>query len=323
MKSPFVFLVGCPRSGTTLLKRMISAHPEIALVPEVRWLAQKYSSREGLTPDGRLTPAFFTQLRNLGRFSRVPLSPDELAELAANPSALTYAEFMTILYDAYGKARGKRLVGQKNADHAVPMDLDTVHALWPEAKVIHLIRDGRDVCLSVMNWRVQEAVARLFTTWGEHRVSTIAAWWEWQVRLMREAGNRIGAAQYREVHYDALVSNPEGTCTELCEFMGVPYDGAMLRFHENPPPRVREAKQSWLPPTPGRRNWRSEMAPEDVARFEAVAGDLLEQLGHPRGATGLPSTASATAATVRRAFELRPLPEHWSEAPVGQQPALF
>ena len=242
---------------------MISAHPEIALVPEVRWLAQKYSSREGLTPDGRLTPAFFTQLRNLGRFSRVPLSPDELAELAANPSALTYAEFMTILYDAYGKARGKRLVGQKNADHAVPMDLDTVHALWPEAKVIHLIRDGRDVCLSVMNWRVQEAVARLFTTWGEHRVSTIAAWWEWQVRLMREAGNRIGAAQYREVHYDALVSNPEGTCTELCEFMGVPYDGAMLRFHENPPPRVREAKQSWLPPPPavgtGARRWRPRM----------------------------------------------------------------
>lgn len=319
MKNPFFFVVGCPRSGTTLLARMIRAHSEIALVPEVRWLAQKYATREGLTPDGKLTPAFFAQLRNFGRFSPIPLDPGELAAIAARPEPLSYGEFMTVMFEAYGRKRGKRLVGQKNADHAVPMDIDTLHTLWPEAKFVHLIRDGRDVCLSVMNWRVQEAVARLFSTWGDHRVSTIAAWWEWQVRLLREAGSRIGPAQYREIHYDRLIAQPEETCVEVCAFLGVPYDDAMLRFHEHPP--EREAKQAWLPPTPGRRNWRSEMAPQDVAAFEAVAGDLLEQLGHPRGASGVPSTESATARTVRGAFQLRPLPERWLET-ARQEPAV-
>jgi hypothetical protein len=309
MRNPFLFLLGCPRSGTTLLGRMLSAHREVEVLPEVRWLARRYAQREGLTPDGYLTPSFFARLQNFGRFSKLPLRQEELAPYVENPGAISYADFITVLCDAFGKNCGKRLVGVKNADHAVPMDLSVLHHLWPEAKFVHLIRDGRDVCLSVLNWRIREKVERLFSTWNECRISNLAAWWEWQIRLLREAGGALSGEQYLEVRYETLVAHPEETCARLCDFMGVAYDPAMMRSHENPPDR--KAKQPWLPPTPGRRDWRSQMPRDDQERFEAVAGALLDELGYPRGVDHISLPASNTAAAVRAAWTLQPLPRYW------------
>jgi hypothetical protein len=321
MANPFFFLLGCPRSGTTLFGRMIDAHREMAVVPEIRWLARRYTLREGLTPDGRLTPSFFANLKKFSRFTHMPLGEDELAPFVASPGAISYADFMTVLYDALGKAHGKRLVGQKNADHAVPTDVPVVLGLWPEAKVVHLVRDGRDVCLSVLNWRIRDKVERLFSTWNECRIATLAAWWEWQIRLLREAGSALGPQKYLEVRYEALVAHPEETCAQLCDFMGVAYDPDMLHFHEHAPDR--KAKQAWLPPTPGRRDWRSQMTRDDQERFEAVAGPVLDELGYERGVGQVSAAASRTAVAVRAAFALRPLPRRWldttapSSAPIA------
>src|SRR5262249_16819728 len=89
---------------------------------------------------------------------------------------------------------------------------------------------------------------------------------------------------YYELRYEDLVSCPDEACARLCDFLGVPFDEAMLRFHEG---RTRtepglDAKRAWLPITPGLRNWRTQMCPEDVERFEAAAGELLDDLGYPR-----------------------------------------
>jgi hypothetical protein len=236
---------------------------------------------------------------------------------------MTYADFMTTLFDVYGRRQGKALVGQKNADHAVPMDISTLHELWPQAKFIHLIRDGRDVCLSLLHWRIREKVGRLFSTWPQSPVATAAVWWEWQVRLAVECGDKLGPAQYLEVRYESLVSRTAEVCAQLCEFMGVRFDEAMLRFYENPP--RKDPKQAWLPPTPGRRDWRSQMSIEDQQSFEAVAGGLLDELGYPRVARQPTPGAATAASVVRAAFELRPLPENWPRMTgggPGAEPAL-
>jgi hypothetical protein len=94
--------------------------------------------------------------------------------------------------------------------------------------------------------------------------------------------------------------------------MGVPFDDRMPRFYERPP--VRKARQAWVPPTPGRRDWQSEMAPEDQERFEAVAGDLLDELGYARAADRIAAPLMEDAESVRAAFELRPLPRQWLAA---------
>jgi hypothetical protein len=139
------------------------------------------------------------------------------------------------------------------------------------------------------------------------------------VTLGREDGAPLGSDLYHEVRYEALVSEPAKECEKLCSFLDLPYDDAMLRFHEGRE-RVepgRSAKNAWLRVTPGLRDWRTQMCTGDVERFEAAAGDLLEELGYERAVPNPSSRALEHAARIRDLFirdactQGQRLPESW------------
>jgi sulfotransferase family protein len=281
--NPFAFIVGCPRSGTTLLRHMLGAHPQIAITPEAHWIAKSFEKRRGLTADGHITPKFISELLANPKFELFHLSREEINRLLPDGPPLTYGSFLTAVFDLYGKSRGKALVGNKTPDAVRKMA--TLHALWPSARFIHLIRDGRDVALSFFNWRsVLQKKPGTFPTWKEDRATTCALWWELNVRRGREAGARLGPELYYEMRYESLVQAPERECAALCAFLGVPFDPVMLRFHENRPAAypALEPGHGWRPLTAGARDWRREMAAEEVEHFEAAAGALLDELGYPR-----------------------------------------
>src|SRR5262249_27564752 len=131
MTNPVTFIVGCPRSGTTLLRHILSAHPQIVITPEAHWIPRWFEERRGLTPDGRLTPELIPALLAHDKFAMFRIGRDELTSLAGNGQSVSYASFVSGIFDLYGKARGKRLVGNKTPDSARRMD--TLHALWPQA----------------------------------------------------------------------------------------------------------------------------------------------------------------------------------------------
>lgn len=296
MQNPYVFIVGCTRSGTTLLRRMVDAHPQIAITFETHWIPVFFEQRTGLTPDGLVTPNLVSELLQYPRFDRLQIGREDLERLIGNGEPVSYASLVSGLFDLYGKARGKALVGDKTPSYVG--SLPTLHALWPRARFVHLIRDGRDVALSLIDWREGERIA------SEDPLSTAALYWEHRVRLGREPGRLLGPDLYCELRYEALVADPAEACAALCEFLGVPYDEAMLRFHEG---RTRtkpglSAKKAWLPITAGLRDWRSQMSTEDVERFEAVAGDLLDELGYPLAAPRPTAEAVEHAARMRSLF---------------------
>jgi hypothetical protein len=298
--NPYVFFVGCPRSGTTLLRRIGDAHPELAITRELHWLPSFWEERIGITSDGFVTPKLVDRLLADRRFRRLGVDEGTLSALVKDSRPKHYARLVTELFDLHGKARGKRLVGEKTPRYV--HQLPTLHALWPHAKVVHLIRDGRDVCLSVLDW---QKGARNFSTWEADPVSTTALFWEWNVRLGREMSARLGASRYLELRYESLIEAPEGQCRALCAFLGVRYDAAMLRFHEG---RTREdprldAKKAWLPVTRGLRSWKTQMSGADVVRFEAAAGALLADLGYERLAPTPLDDDAAHAAQMRRSFD--------------------
>ena len=68
--------------------------------------------------------------------------------------------------------------------------------------------------------------------WEVDPITTAAVWWEWHVRLGREDGGSLAPKLYHEVRYEALVSEPAKECETLCDFLDLPYDDAMLKFHE-------------------------------------------------------------------------------------------
>jgi hypothetical protein len=300
MKNPFVFIVGCPRSGTTLLRHLVGAHPQIAITPEAHWIAKWFEKRRGLTQDGRVSPAMVDELLSHPKFAMFYLGRPELEEMLGPGEPPTYADFLSAVFDRYGQNLGKQLVGNKTPDAV--RKLDTLHALWPAARFVHLIRDGRDVALSFFNWKsVLLKKPGTFATWQEDRAITAALWWDLNVRRGRDAATILGPELYYEMRYESLVRHPEQECAALCRFLGVSFQPCMLRFHEaqSSAPAQLEPRHGWRPISPSARNWRNEMAADEVQRFEAAAGGLLAELGYPRAYPELSPAAVQHSVRIR------------------------
>jgi hypothetical protein len=318
--NPFVFIVGCLRSGTTLLRRMADAHPELAVIHETQWLPRWYERRIGITPDGAVSPELIDRLIEFPRFQELRIEREELERLLEAGRPVSYSSFVSGVFDLYGQAQGKGLVGEKSPGYV--RYLPTLHELWPDARFVHLVRDGRDVCQSVLGWRKAGRNPGKFTTWAEDRVTTAALWWEWHVRLGCEEGRMLGADRYYELRHESLAADPVHECGALCGFLELPYDEAMVRYQEHQADGSwgRSAKGRWLPPTPAIRDWRSQMPRGDVERFEAAAGDLLGELGYERALPRLGRAPLEHAERLRRRFadEVRErgarLPRRWVEA---------
>jgi hypothetical protein len=322
--NPYLFIVGCPRSGTTLLQRLLDGHAQLAITPETHWIPRWFHDRQGkgITADGRVSKKLLRKLSSHPRFAELGVTPRKHHFRVEGAGRVSYARFVSSLFDLYGEQQGKPLVGDKTPGYA--REIATLHALWPEAMFVHLIRDGRDVALSILSWerargwKPGEGAAR-FRTWAEDPLLTAALWWEWHVRMAREAGSRLGAALYQEVRYEALVDHPVAVCREVCDFLGIAGDDALVRNYEE---RARSNssqahKHPWRPISRGLRDWRSQMAPSEVERFEGAAGALLKELGYERflpcaGLEVLEHTARARDGFARDALSQGyPVPANW------------
>jgi hypothetical protein len=312
--NPYVFIVGAPRSGTTLLRRLVDAHPDVAITRETHWITKLLEGEDAVSADSPVTPEVLARLRTHPKFTRMEVDGSALDRLVSREGPVSYADFVTRVFDLYGEARGKRLVGDKVPDYV--RNLPLLHRLWPEAKFVHLIRDGRDVCSSMLT---RERFARRFATWEEDPIATAALSWEQLVRLGREAGAELPSDRYHELRYESLVRDPAEECRKLCDFLDVPFDEAMLRFHEG---RTRDdpsldAKKARRPVTAGLRSWRTELSGPDLERFEVAAGVLLGELGYPLGVPDPSRSAQRRGAQLREAFEAHArargtqLPKHW------------
>jgi len=145
-------------------------------------------------------------------------------------------------------------------------------------------------------------------------MTTTALFWDWLVRLGREAGARLPSGLYHELRYEDIVRDVEWASRDLCEFLQLPYDPAMPCYHEG---RQRSgtglsAKKAWLPPTAGLRDWRTQLSTEDALRFEAAAGELLETLGYERAHPNISGPAEAHARELRGRFSRKPHPLAWT-----------
>lgn len=289
---PFVFVVGCPRSGTTLLQRMLDNHPDLAVAYDTHFVPRALGRCRSDNP--ALTPELVARVRNHRRFPRLGVEP-EVVEQAASTSS-SYREFVAALYVDFASRHGKPLAGEKSPGYC--RHIPRLEKLFPWARFVHLIRDGRDVTLSLLDWGKGEP-SRI-PLWREEPVAVGALWWLWKVQKGCEDGRALGG-RYREVRFEALVRSPETELRQVSRFLGLPYADSMVRYHEGRRKHDAglSAKAAWLPPTPGLRDWRGQMEARDVELFEALAGHLLSDLGYdrafPRPSASLRETASRCA----------------------------
>jgi hypothetical protein len=282
-RPPFAFVVGCGRSGTTLVRAMLDAHPQIAVPYESYfpvWFARQRTRYE--TPAGFALDRFIDDFLAHESFLHWGLDAATTREFLRAAEPGNYPDAIRACFAAYASAHGKPRYVDKT-----PIFVNHIPALaslFPEAVFVHLVRDGRDVALS----RTQVA-------WGTRQFAQEGLRWRDEVERGRRDGRALGAARYHEVHYEALLEDPERAARELCEFIGVEFDPAMLRYYERvdqvlgSQPYPDEHQNLLRPPTKGLRSWRAELDADRVALFEQLAGPTLRRFGYPtesRSASG-------------------------------------
>jgi Sulfotransferase family len=284
--APAPFVVGVPRSGTTLLRLMLDAHPELTIPPETHFIpAVIRAVRRGGSADR--VAGLIAQHRRWDDFG---LDAGELRQRIRALDPLEAGPAIRAFYELYAARQRKPRWGDKTPGYAVRMR--RIQQALPEARFIHVIRDGRDVVAS-RNRRSRRPVP----------VDVAAR--RWKRRVISTRRRSQGVAHYIEVRYEELVAETEAALRRVCALAELRFDEAMLRYHERSAerlaeierdlparrgrpelraePRVAAHARAGEPPAPERIGaWRDEMAPEDVAAFEAEAGDLLDALGYAR-----------------------------------------
>lgn len=274
--APVPFIVGCGRSGTTLLRAMLDSHPAMAIPSESHFMVPMARDRTRYeAPDGLRVELFVATLAAHRRFQRWDLSADDVRAALGQAPAVGLADGFRSVLALYAGRRGKSRFGDKTPGYVLEIPL--LAELFPEAVFVHLLRDGRDVALSLRD-----------VEFGTSRPGRAAARWARAVRRGRAGGSRLDPSRYCEVSYEELVTAPVTVLRRICDVLALPYDDSMLEYHR----RAEEILAGTLlperhlhvnePPTSGLRDWRSQMSPGDVAVFEAVAGDLLTELGYER-----------------------------------------
>jgi hypothetical protein len=280
---PPVLVLGVRRSGTTLLRVMLDRNSQIA-VPDESYFVPQLAARHRRPIE---VEPFVEDLRRIGTLLD-GVDPDRVRKRLRDGMAPGAA--IAAVFETYAADRGKARWGDKTPMYMQYLPL--LERLFPDALFVHLVRDGRDAALSFLAMP-PGIVTR---TWAHPRsVADFACQWRTEVEAARLLGARVGPGRYREVRYEALVAGPEPEVEAVCAFARLPYEPEMLRYAEDVDVSKKPHQQSLTrPPTPGIRNWRTEMAGSDAEAFEDVAGELLEELGY-RLSTGTPRPPSPRA----------------------------
>ncbi|MEL7354083.1 MAG: sulfotransferase [Cyanobacteria bacterium J06560_5] len=267
-----IFLVGCPRSGTTLLQQILDAHPDIAVAPETHfvrrfWLEQ--AQYGDLLKDENYR-AVIRAIAQTAEFSEMGLSAEHY-ELEAWRKPRNYATLLTLLLEQFRQKHGVCIVGEKTPNHLLYMQI--LQTLFPQAKFIHIIRDARAV---VNSWRT--------VPWSTGNVTGDAKVWQRYMDTARRLPPAEGSMM--TLHYENLVMTPKDCAQKICNFLSIEFDASMLNYHTKKSDRVNLEREPW------KRNatkpldaqsltkWEKQLSVNEIARVEVVAKSELLQLGY-------------------------------------------
>jgi hypothetical protein len=272
MHDRIVFLVGARRSGTNWLQRTLSVHPDVVGLP-----SETYLFSHGIAP---LLERFQDANPGSPMMGRTYMRRESLLD------AVRELVDQAFLQNLEHLGSGARYCLERTPWHASQLEL--IHSVCPDARVIHIIRDGRAVARSLLSM-----------DWGPKTMTEAAEEWRTAVADGRAGGTLFGS-RYREVFYERLLADPGREFTRLLEWLGLDTTEdtrtqilleARSEFNVDPgSPGVREDK------------WRLELSPTEIREFERQAGPELDALGYGRagGASGRGDAAARLGKGVGR-----------------------
>ena len=300
-----IFIVGVSRSGTTLMRQVLGSHARIAIAGEnhylghlLPWEGARHTFRRAgdLRDDDairRLAGIMYSneflagsRLRESSPFWRwlakkVPREEMEARLLAAERSER--GVFTAVMRAYADKTGGKAIMGEKTPAHIGWVE--TLFDWYPDARVIHMVRDPRGVFVSELRRRSRHAVTMPYR-WLVRVPVLMRAFillevtWAWAAAVSRHRTlTRRFPDRYRIVRFEDLVRTPEATIGEVCAFLGVALEQKMLQ--QKVVSKGSNLGQAGFDAGAADR-WRTSIGPRDDRLIRRLLGRRLHEMGYPR-----------------------------------------
>ena len=285
-----IFVLGNPRSGTTMLRLMLTCHRNILIPPEAGfavWLHQRYNRWLRDSPDQ--LDGFVSDLLKTRKIETWELNESELKGFLREAGPSSYPEAVSLVYQWYGRCSGRSFNrwGDKNnfyIDH-----IDVLDRMFPDAQFVHIVRDGRNVACSYRNL-AKRTIHSAYAPRLPVEIESIADEWKRNTSTVHQAFQKLGSNRSYEMRLEDLVCDPQKELMALTDFLGEEFDPRMLEYHrlnsgrKLEPEEFLQWKEKTLQPPITTRNeiYKSQLEVEAIATFEAIAGDALRRYGYLR-----------------------------------------
>lgn len=255
----FPFVVGCGRSGTTLVRTLLDSHPAFAIPGETGFISDLLADSELRNSTPHLdVDLFAARLYNSQHFRRWGWTLAQLHRVLNDGNPSSSVDAIRLVYGEYARSQRKPWYGDKTPTYI--LSLPELAAAFPEGKFVHVVRDGRDVAAAITE-----------QPWGPNSIPSALQYWRRHVQQGRHFGARLPANRYTEIRYEDLISDPELGCRKICEFLGVDFDSRMLKIEESAVsfiqgteyPSSHERLLGGIQANP--RDWRTQFTPERSA----------------------------------------------------------
>ncbi len=272
MSSSPLFIAGPDRSGTTLLYALIASHPNISMVRRTnywRWFYGRYGNISNQENFDRL-------LDRMLRYKRIaPLNPDEdrIRKEFWQAEDQSYGRLFALFHEHNAERIGKTRWGDKSlhTEHYA----DEVFKEFPEAKIIHTIRDPRDRYTSV----------RKRFGGDNPRLGASTARWLESIFAARRNKKKY-SSNYMILRFEDLVSDPEKICREVCDFIGEDYDPVMLSMEGAVRYKNSGGNSSFEKITPGAIStkpvgrYKKILSGSEISFIQLFAGKIMKEFNY-------------------------------------------
>lgn len=283
-----VFLIGCDRSGTTLLSLLLSQSPDLHMTLESGFIPDLYEKRNDYsdftTPKQRWY--FIRDLKmtnatsNTIAFDIFELTDSQAEESIKQAAPTDYAGAIDALFSKTAQMNHKSRWGNKTPKYVHHIDL--LIQLFPNAKIVHLIRDPRDVAASIkrVGWT--------------HTIKEAAIFWRERVSDGLK-GRKLDNHTYHELKYESLLEQPNETLKNLYEWLDIDFNKEVIDQYQQDLGRMSIEKHKDLFDLIGKPidksrayAWKKSMSKADIAEIEQVNKDLIQKLGYELSGTRIP-----------------------------------
>jgi Sulfotransferase family len=280
--TPF-FIIGNPRSGTSLFRLMLNSHPKITVPPEcgfIVWLYENFATSK--LEDKKVINCLVDEIIQSRKFETWGLDRDLILEYLSGKNIKSYSEFCTSIFLIYALKNKKTpiIIGDKNNYYV--KHINTINKIFESPKFIFIVRDVRDVSCSYLELKMRN-LSNIYAPIVPNSLKLIASEWVENNLLILDESKKNPKNTFI-IKYEDLIVNPTNTLQLVCDFLNIDFDERMLSyylFNDEPSDFLSWKEKTLMSPISDNHNkYHTILSSNEIEAIELIAKKIMSELGY-------------------------------------------